>query len=41
MATTLPTSSMLPRTILVGLDGSPGSARALAWAIDLAKALNG
>jgi nucleotide-binding universal stress UspA family protein len=30
---------MLPTKILVGLDGSTGSARALAWAIELAKAL--
>ena len=39
MTTTMPSGAMLPRKILVGLDGSTGSARALAWAIDLAKAL--
>jgi nucleotide-binding universal stress UspA family protein len=33
------TTSMVPKKILVGLDGSTGSARALAWAIGLAKAL--
>jgi nucleotide-binding universal stress UspA family protein len=32
---------MLPKKILVGLDGSSGSARALAWAMELAKALDG
>ena len=40
MPTIQPTRSMLPKTILVGLDGSSGSARALTWAIDLAKALD-
>jgi nucleotide-binding universal stress UspA family protein len=35
-----PTTSMLPKKILVGLDGSAGSARALDWAIALAKALD-
>jgi nucleotide-binding universal stress UspA family protein len=30
---------MVPKRILVGLDGSSGSARALDWAIDLAKSL--
>jgi nucleotide-binding universal stress UspA family protein len=31
---------MLPNKILVGLDGSAGSARALDWAIELARALH-
>ena len=39
MQTTVTTGSMLPKKILVGLDGSTGSARALAWAIEVAKAL--
>ena len=30
-----------PRKLVVGLDGSIGSARGLAWAIDLARALGG
>jgi nucleotide-binding universal stress UspA family protein len=34
------TKSMLPKTILVGLDGSAGSARALDWATAMAKALD-
>jgi len=33
------TTTMLPKTILVGLDGSAGSVRALDWAINLAKSL--
>jgi nucleotide-binding universal stress UspA family protein len=33
------TQPMVPQRILVGLDGSSGSARALHWAIDLAKSL--
>ena len=41
MATTVSTRTLLPKKILVGLDGSTGSARALAWAIELAKALDG
>jgi len=41
MATTVSTMTLLPKKILVGLDGSTGSARALAWAIELAKALDG
>jgi len=41
MATTMSTRAVLPKKILVGLDGSSGSARALAWAIELAKALDG
>ncbi|MEA2635307.1 MAG: hypothetical protein QOH92_2074 [Chloroflexota bacterium] len=39
METMVSTSAMLPKKILIGLDGSTGSARALAWAIELAKAL--
>jgi nucleotide-binding universal stress UspA family protein len=39
MTTTMSYGPMLPTKILVGLDGSTGSARALAWAIELAKAL--
>jgi nucleotide-binding universal stress UspA family protein len=39
METQLATQPMLPRRILVGLDGSSGSARALDWAIQLAKFL--
>lgn len=39
METMTSTRAMLPKKILVGLDGSTGSARALAWAIELAKAL--
>jgi nucleotide-binding universal stress UspA family protein len=39
METTVSTRAMLPKKILVGLDGSSGSARALDWAIELAKAL--
>jgi nucleotide-binding universal stress UspA family protein len=39
MENTGSTGSMLPKKILVGLDGSTGSARALAWAIEVAKAL--
>jgi nucleotide-binding universal stress UspA family protein len=39
METMVSTRAMLPQKILVGLDGSAGSARALAWAIELAKAL--
>ena len=35
-----PTNPMLPKKILVRLDGSNGSARALDWAIALAKALD-
>ena len=34
------TNPMLPKKILVGLDGSTGSARALDWAIALATALD-
>jgi nucleotide-binding universal stress UspA family protein len=34
------TKSMLPKTILVGLDGSAGSARALDWATAMGKALD-
>ena len=39
METMVSTRALLPKKILVGLDGSTGSARALAWAIELAKAL--
>jgi nucleotide-binding universal stress UspA family protein len=39
METMVSTRAMLPKKIMVGLDGSTGSARALAWAIELAKAL--
>jgi len=39
METMVSTQAMLPKKIMVGLDGSAGSARALAWAIELAKAL--
>ncbi len=40
METELSTTTMVPKTILVGLDGSMGSARALDWAINLAKSLD-
>jgi len=40
MGTTVSTRAMLPKKVLVALDGSSGSARALAWAIELAKALD-
>ncbi len=40
MESQVSTIAMLPKKILVGLDGSTGSARALAWAIELAKALH-
>ncbi len=30
----------IPKRILVGLDGSPGSSRALEWSIDMAKMLD-
>ncbi len=36
METMVSTTAMLPKRILVGLDGSAGSARALAWALELA-----
>jgi nucleotide-binding universal stress UspA family protein len=39
METRLSTGAMLPKKILVGVDGSSGSARALEWAIELARAL--
>jgi nucleotide-binding universal stress UspA family protein len=39
METQISTQPMVPKRILVGLDGSSGSARALDWAIDLAKSL--
>src|SRR6202171_5023160 len=39
MENTVATRTMLPKKILVGLDGSTGSAQALAWAIEVAKAL--
>jgi nucleotide-binding universal stress UspA family protein len=39
MESTLSTGALLPKKILVGLDGSAGSARALAWAIELARAV--
>jgi nucleotide-binding universal stress UspA family protein len=39
METTVSTRTMLPKKILVGLDGSAGSGRALSWAIELAKAV--
>jgi len=41
MESRVSTQPMLPKKILVGLDGSTGSARALAWAIELAKSLDG
>jgi nucleotide-binding universal stress UspA family protein len=40
METTLSTRAMLPNKILVGVDGSAGSARALDWAIEVARALH-
>jgi nucleotide-binding universal stress UspA family protein len=40
METTVSTSVRPLKKILVGLDGSAGSARALGWAIELAKALD-
>ena len=40
METQLPTKTTVPKTILVGLDGSMGSARALDWSINLAKSLD-
>ena len=40
METTVSTSVRPLKKILVGLDGSTGSARALDWAIELAKALD-
>ncbi|HET9847112.1 MAG TPA: universal stress protein [Candidatus Dormibacteraeota bacterium] len=40
MDSTSTTKAPSPRRILVGLDGSTGSARALTWAIELATALN-
>jgi nucleotide-binding universal stress UspA family protein len=39
METMVSTRAMLSNKILVGLDGSTGSSRALAWAIELATAL--
>jgi nucleotide-binding universal stress UspA family protein len=39
METELSTQPTLPKRILVGLDGSSGSTRALEWAIQLAKSL--
>ena len=40
MASAQPTRAMVLKKILVGLDGSTGSARALDWALGLAKALD-
>ena len=40
MANELSTQPAVPKRILVGLDGSSGSARALGWAIQLAKPLD-
>src|SRR3981081_2771268 len=40
MASAQPTREMVLKKILVGLDGSTGSARALDWALGLAKALD-
>jgi nucleotide-binding universal stress UspA family protein len=39
METQMSTQPSVPKRILVGLDGSPGSARALQWAIEVAKYL--
>jgi nucleotide-binding universal stress UspA family protein len=39
MESQLSTQPAIPKTILVGLDGSSGSARALDWAIQVAKSL--
>jgi nucleotide-binding universal stress UspA family protein len=40
MESRVSTKSMVPKAILVGLDGSSGSGRTLEWAIELARALD-